>query len=95
MVIDSETIFTSALLLLMLKEISQRTEEKKVELGQGKEVEKSKYLGEDAELEGRGMGRQQTGEEGAGGSFLDGRRSSFSVLNLKNAGDGVNAESGR
>lgn len=41
------------------------------------------------------MGRQQAEEESVSGGFLDGGRRSLAVLDLKKAGDGVNADGGR
>lgn len=56
---------------------------------------KLKCLGEDPEVEAGGMGREQAEEEAASGGFLDGGKSPLAVLDLKKAGDGVNAGGGR
>lgn len=46
-------------------------------------------------MEAGGMGREQAEEEAASGGFLDGGKSPLAVLDLKKAGDGVNAGGGR
>ena len=55
---------------------------------------KLKCLGDDAKVERIGMRREHAEEDGASGSCLNGRRWSFSVVDLKSAGDGDGGREG-